>query len=162
MSTVAQITEQRSVTVRSDDTVFEFVADPDRGHLEIREHPDGEQPSTVCALTIDDLEELEGFLAGLHRVLGRPTSPAPPPAAARAPNAEHAAAEERVYRARQRDPKAFAAWTKAEEQELEVEFRRGMPLGRPPRCMGGRGAPSSCASTSWACDRPTCNNPARP
>lgn len=130
MSPAAQITEQRSVTVRSDDTVFEFVADPDRGHLEIREHPEGEEPSTVCALTVDDLDELEGFLTGLHRVLGRPTTPEP----SKQPHPEAAGGgggpddEERIRRARRKNPKAFAAWTKTEEQELEAEYRRGMPL----------------------------------
>ena len=126
-----EVQERREVRVKVGDSTFAFAADPDAGRLVIREEPaDGDAGEEVCALTVDDREELRAFLAGLRRVLGdelgapaQDASPehSSPPGRARRDDRDPKA----IDRARQRHANAFKAWTPEEDAEVAEAAKRG-------------------------------------
>lgn len=138
VSAVVKISEVRQITVSQGDTTFVFLADHEAGRLVIRQ--ESEEGEDVCALTVSDRAELDGFLTGLRRVLGVEQGPgaAEPP---RRPQPsvdggrpEVGAGEEgedreaAIERARQRNPSAFKSWTRDEERRLADAYREGTPI----------------------------------
>lgn len=136
---MTEIREKRQVTVRtSEDRSFVFEADSSAGRLVIRQEEDGEE---LCALSVNDAEELRSFFEGLHRALA-PIEPrkgrSSTLADAETPNEEEAPRrlqrasdderQETIERARKRHRKAFAAWTPEEEGEVQEAHREGEPL----------------------------------
>jgi hypothetical protein len=116
-----RIQERHEIVVHSDETTFVFRADGDQ--LQIRkEGPDGEQ---VCALTLSQPTELQDFFEGLRRVLSAPGLSAQP---AQPPPSREARREEVIESARRRNPKAFAAWTRTEEDDVRRRHARGESL----------------------------------
>jgi len=145
---MADISERHEVRVRVDDGAIVFVADSNDGRLTIRQETEGRKGREVCAITLRDAEELRGFFDGLRRVLTSlghtPEAVAPAAAAsAPAPPAERergaprraaggamggksdAEREAVIAQARQRNPQAFAPWTKEEEQQVRQRYERG-------------------------------------
>lgn len=154
---MAEITERREVRVRGEDGTFVFAAEPEAGRLVIREEREAGDGEELCALTIADRDELSGFLQGLRRVLGVDEAPAAPAAPldqrerggrgstdrgvlqsgnatsdSGAAGADGASEEDRqaaIERARRRGQgKAFAAWTREEEQRLLDAIDEGRDL----------------------------------
>jgi DNA-binding NarL/FixJ family response regulator len=93
-------------------------------------------PKQSCAITLADPSELEAFFKGLRRImasLGTIEDRAPPVAprlrsggaSAAAPPPDADEREALVAKARQRNPQAFAPWTKNEEQEIAKRYRAG-------------------------------------
>jgi hypothetical protein len=154
---VADITERREVRVRGDEATFVFVAEPDEGRLVIREEREGEDGDEVCAVNIADRDELRGFLEGIRRVLGveapspkredpvdqrggPPSSALPAGRSAKTGGAASGDGEDReaaIARARERGHgKAFAAWSRDEEQRLLAAVDEGRDLDELAREHG--------------------------
>jgi hypothetical protein len=97
-----------------------------RTGLVIRQELDGKKPKDVCAITFSDPDELRAFFKGLRRILsslGQEVDLDEPAVSRRnKPRAVTSVGEQErdvvIAQARQRDPQAFAAWTKDEEQEV--------------------------------------------
>jgi hypothetical protein len=153
---MGEITERREVQVRSGDSTFVFVAEPDDGRLRIEERDAGGTQTEVCAITIADTEELSGFLEGLARVLGiqQPAGRGPvgqlldaaedPPrpsgqsslgsGAAAGPAADDDPDRDAIVeRARQRNPQAFKSWSRDEEQRVRTAYEAGTPISEIAR-----------------------------
>jgi hypothetical protein len=136
---MAEISERHEVRVRGRDGTIVFVADSHDGRLIIRQETEGQKGSEVCAITLSDPDELRGFFDGLRRVLssleeqpgpaatpeaagGRPPgAPRGGPVPARSPDEREAV----IAQARQRNPQAFAPWTKDEEQQVRQRYEGG-------------------------------------
>jgi hypothetical protein len=137
----AKIDERHEIVVRGEHTTFVFVADSREGRLVIRkEEEDG--GGEVCSLSLSDPQELADFFEGLRRVLATPglrahlpdvkadaLPAAAKPTAAAASSAATAPRqqqrEEAIERARQRNPNAFAPWSREEEDALKQRHARG-------------------------------------
>jgi hypothetical protein len=156
---MAEITERREVQVRSGDSTFVFVAEPDDGRLRIEERDADGAQTEVCAITIADTAELSGFLEGLARVLGiqQPAGRGPVaqlldaadddagrqvrqaaslgsgPAPAPPGDADDGDRDAIVERARQRNPQAFKSWSREEEQRVREAYERGTPISEIAR-----------------------------
>lgn len=132
---MAELSERHEVRVRGHDNTVVFVADSSDGRLVIRQEWDGKGDKQSCAITLADPRELKAFFKGLRRIMAslgtveaEPAAPAPQLAPQGAPQAAAADADERealVAKARQRNPQAFAPWTKQEEQEVAKRFQAG-------------------------------------
>jgi len=149
---MAELSERHEVRVRGRDQTVVFLADSEDGRLVIRQEREGETPEDVCAITLSNPDELQTFFQGLRRILAslehREPAAAPPPAGSGRPGASgrgrmalapgssgpgqpsalSAPEPEReaiVELARQRNPNAFAPWTREEEQEIRRRFEAG-------------------------------------
>ena len=154
---MAHLRERHEIVAETEDRTFVFLAEAEKGRLTIREvDPDGEEE--ICAITLSEADELEGFFGGLRRVLEaaglsrqvQPPHPAPPaekslsegpsspgdsPAGPRdaSPSEDR---EEMVENARRRNRRAFSPWTPDEEREVENRFRAGESLEAIARSRG--------------------------
>ncbi len=156
---MAKLRERHEVVAEANGRTFVFLAEPDEGRLSIREvDADGEEE--LCGLTLSDAEEIEGFFAGLHRVLttagvsrggflgkvldedlpaldvggsqeGDPDAEPEPPA--RSGDGDR---QRRVDAARRKNARAFTAWTADEEQEVWNRYRAGESLEALARSRG--------------------------
>lgn len=120
---MAELSERHEVRVRGRDNTVVFVADSSDGRLVIRQEWDGKGQKRSCSITLADPSELKAFFKGLRRIMAslgtvesEPAAAAPrlapqnaPPAAAASDSEER---EALVAKARQRNPQAFAPWTK--------------------------------------------------
>lgn len=151
---MAELSERHEVRVRAKDQTIVFLVDSSDGRLVIRQEREGEPPAEVCSITLSNPDELQTFFQGLRRILAsleyrEPTAAAPPvsgrsgargrdraalapgssgpnqPSALSAPEPEREAI---VEQARQRNPNAFAPWTREEEQEIRRQFEAGEPI----------------------------------
>jgi hypothetical protein len=132
---MAELSERHEVRVRGKDNTVVFVADSSDGKLVIRQEWDGKGPKHSCSITLADPSELEAFFKGLRRIMAslgtiedKPTSKAPRLRSEPVPTATPATDDDRealVAKARQRNPQAFAPWTKEEEQEVAKRYRAG-------------------------------------
>jgi hypothetical protein len=134
---MAELSERHEVRVRGKDNTVVFVADSSDGKLVIRQEWDGKGPKQSCAITLADPSELEAFFKGLRRIMASlgtiedRAAPAAPrlrsggASAAAAPPPDADEREALVAKARQRNPQAFAPWTKNEEQEIAKRYRAG-------------------------------------
>ena len=149
---MAELSERHEVRVRGRDQTIVFLVDSQDGRLVIRQEREGETPTEVCAISLSNPDELQTFFQGLRRILAsleyqepgqpatgsrRPPSgsrgrslPAGPqsstqPSVLSAPEPER---EEIVEQARQRNPNAFALWTREEEQDIRRRFEAGEPI----------------------------------
>jgi hypothetical protein len=148
---MAELSERHEVRVRGRDQTIVFLVDSQDGRLVIRQEREGESPTEVCAISLSNPDELQTFFQGLRRILAslEYREPGPdatgsrrPPSGARgrslpagsqastpsvlsAPEPER---EEIVEQARQRNPNAFALWTREEEQDIRRRFEAGEPI----------------------------------
>jgi hypothetical protein len=130
---MAELSERHEVRVRGKDNTVVFVADSNDGRLVIRQEWDGKGRKDSCAITLADPSELEGFFKGLRRIMAslgtiEDRSPAAAPRLKSGAAPAAARDDERealVAKARQRNPQAFAPWTKEEEQEVAKRYRAG-------------------------------------
>jgi hypothetical protein len=152
---MAELSERHEVRVRAKDQTIVFLVDSSDGRLVIRQEREGEPPAEVCSITLSNPDELQTFFQGLRRILAsleyrEPAGTAPVagsgPSGARGrgratlapgssgpnqPSALSAPEPEReaiVEQARQRNPNAFAPWTREEEQEIRRQFEAGEPI----------------------------------
>jgi hypothetical protein len=128
------VSERHEIRIRGRDHTIVFIADSEDGRLIIRQEPDGKKSKDVCAITLSDPDELRAFFKGLKRMLTSlghtvDASNAPgantrqtPRAVTPGPGAERDAL---VAQARQRNPQAFAPWTRDEEQEVRRRYEAG-------------------------------------
>lgn len=131
---MADLTEHHEVRVRGENQTIVFSADTEDGRLVIRQVPDGKDPKDVCAITLSNPDELRAFFTGLRRILsslglGDQASEQAGTVRAQKPRAVEGRREEQretvVAEARQKNPQAFAPWTKAEEQEIRRRHDAG-------------------------------------
>jgi hypothetical protein len=149
---MAELSERHEVRVRGRDQTIVFLVDSQDGRLVIRQEREGETPAEVCAISLSNPDELQTFFQGLRRILASleyhepgpaATGSRRPPSGARgrslpagaqgsaqpsvlsAPEPER---EEIVEQARQRNPNAFALWTREEEQDIRRRFEAGEPI----------------------------------
>jgi len=149
---MADLSERHEVRVRAKDQAIVFLVDSSDGRLVIRQERAGEPPAEVCSITLSNPDELQTFFQGLRRILAsleyREPASAPAPAGSvrsggggrgrsalapgssgpGQPSALSAPEPEReaiVEQARQRNPNAFAPWTREEEQEVRRRFEAG-------------------------------------
>ena len=134
---MAELSERHEIRVRGKDNTVVFVADSSDGKLVIRQEWDGKGPKQSCSITLADPSELEAFFKGLRRIMAslgtvedRPAAqpprlrsgPTPTPTPTPSSDDEREAV---VAKARQRNPQAFAPWSKEEEQEVAKRYRAG-------------------------------------
>jgi hypothetical protein len=130
---MADISERHEIRVRGRDHTIVFLADSKDGRLVIRQEPDGKKPKDVCAITLSDPDELRAFFKGLRRILsslGQEVDFDEPAVTRRDKPRAVAGGREQdrdvvVAQARQRNPQAFAPWTKDEEQEIRRRYEAG-------------------------------------
>ena len=132
---MADLSERHEVRIRGDNQTITFIADSDDGRLVIRQEPDGKQSKDVCAITLSNPDELRVFFKGLRRILSsmghevsRDDAPAvrrTSPAAGRLDGKREEDRDAVVAQARQRNPQAFAPWTKDEEQQVRKRHEAG-------------------------------------
>jgi hypothetical protein len=131
---MAELSERHEVRVRGRNGTIVFLADSQDGRLVIRQEPDGHRAKDVCSITLTDPDELRAFFKGLRRILaslGHNIDVAEPTDARRdTPRALGAGRrdddrEAVVAQARQRNPQAFAPWTRDEEQEIRRRHEAG-------------------------------------
>jgi hypothetical protein len=130
---MSELSERHEVRIRGRDNTITFVADSDDGRLVIRQERDGKSPKEMCAITLSNPPELKTFINGLRRILTsleQDVEPAQRPSTGRIATNSGAPpqrAEDRdvVVAARQRDPQAFAPWTREEEQEIRKRHAGG-------------------------------------
>jgi hypothetical protein len=130
---MAHVSERHEIRVRGRDHTIVFLADSKNGRLVIRQEPDGKKPKDVCAITLSDPDELRAFFKGLRRILsslGQEVDFDEPAVTRRNKPRAAAAGREQdrevvVAQARQRNPQAFAPWTKDEEQEVRRRYEAG-------------------------------------
>ena len=129
-----KIAERHEIRIRGRDQVIVFIADSEDGRLVIRQEPEGKKSKEVCAITLSDPDELRAFFKGLRRILasmGHAVDSGDAPGVARRANlrvVNGRKEDERdavVAQARQRNPQAFAPWTKEEEQEIRRRHEAG-------------------------------------
>lgn len=156
---MADIVERYEVRVEGDEKTFIFMAEPGENRLVIREE-DAESGEDLCALSLADRDELQGFFEGLRRVLGAarsgggltaawPGSGEPDSGRGRLALVSGAPAREATSRddargasggdgdreavveaARRRNPNAFKAWSEDEERRVVERYRAGEPVER--------------------------------
>ena len=150
---MAELSERHEVRVRGRDQTIVFLVDSQDGRLVIRQEREGETPTEVCAISLSNPDELQTFFQGLRRILAslEYREPAPSAAGSRRPSsgarggrslpagspasgqpsvlsAPEPEREEIVEQARQRNPNAFAPWTREEEQDIRRRFEAGEPI----------------------------------
>jgi len=130
-----EISEHHEIRVRVSESTIVFLANSEDGRLTIRQERDGGRAREVCAITLADTEELRAFFKGLRRTLaslGHPVTSGEGGAdvAQRKADEPHAndQREAVVAQARQRNPQAFAPWTRQEEQAVAQEHAVGLYL----------------------------------
>jgi hypothetical protein len=120
--------ERHEVRVRARNQMVVFTADSEDGRLVIRQEPDDKKPKEICAITLSNADELRAFFKGLGRImasLGEVTEPTPQPSQSHgAPQAQDDR-DALMAKARQRNPHAFAPWTKEEEQAMRRRYEAG-------------------------------------
>jgi hypothetical protein len=128
------ISERHEIRIRGRDHTIVFIADSEDGRLVIRQEPDGKKSKEVCAITLSDPDELRAFFKGLGRILSSlgyaVESGAAPRVTPRGKLRVVAGGrqDERdavVAQARQRNPQAFAPWTREEEQQIRKRHEAG-------------------------------------
>jgi hypothetical protein len=131
---MADISERHEIRIRGRDHTIVFIADSQDGRLVIRQEPDGKKSKEVCAITLSDPDELRAFFKGLRRILSSlghvvESGEAPTVTRRERPHAVIVSREDErdavVAQARQRNPLAFAPWTKEEEQEIRRRHQAG-------------------------------------
>lgn len=130
---MSKLTERHEVRVRGQGSTIVFLADSEDGRLIIRQEPDGARAKDVCTLTLSDPEELKGFFKGLRRILVAlehrdVQSPQPERPRLEKPKGDDRERDAVIEQARQRNPQAFAPWTKEEEQEIRRRYEAGESL----------------------------------
>jgi hypothetical protein len=133
---MADLSERHEVRVRGPDHTIVFVADSDDGKLSIRQEQDGAGSKRVCAITLADPTELRAFFRGLRRMLealGQDLEPEgqPPKAGAAVRKPTRPDDEDRealIAQARERNPQAFAPWSREEEQEILRRYSGGASI----------------------------------
>jgi hypothetical protein len=120
--------ERHEVRVRGRNQTVVFTADSEDGRLVIRQESDNKKPKETCAITLSNADELRAFFKGLRRImasLGEVSEPTPQPSQSQGvPQAEDDR-DALMARARQRNPHAFAPWTKEEEQAMRRHYEAG-------------------------------------
>jgi hypothetical protein len=116
---MAALSERHEVRVRGRDSPIVFNADSEDGRLVIRQERDGKKSKDVCAITLSDPDELRAFFKGLRRIV---SSLEHGDSVQEEPQASDATL---VAQARQRNPQAFSAWSKQEEQEVKRRYEAG-------------------------------------
>jgi hypothetical protein len=120
--------ERHEIRIRGRDHTIVFIADSQDGRLVIRQEPDGKKSKEVCAIRLSDPDELRAFFKGLRRILsslGYAVESGEAPAVTRRekPRAGIGSREDErdavVAPARQKNPVAFAPWTREEEREVQ-------------------------------------------
>jgi hypothetical protein len=132
---MAELSERHEVRVRGHDNTVVFIADSSDGKLVIRQEWDGKTRKDSCSITLADPAELQAFFKGLRRIMAslgsieaeprqavKSLQPAKKASAAPPPEEDR---EALVAKARERNPQAFAPWTKAEESEVARRFHAG-------------------------------------
>jgi hypothetical protein len=129
---MAELSERHEIRVRGKDHTIVFLADSGDGRLVIRQEPDGKKTKDVCTITISDPAELGAFFEGLRRILSSLGHNIPRSGNGRASPGERPLAAHReedreatIAQARQRNPQAFAPWTREEEAEIRKRFQAG-------------------------------------
>ena len=134
---LTQVSERHEVRVQSEGQTIVFVADSADGRLIIRQETEGKKSADVCAIALAHPEELREFFNGLRRILaslGHPIDGGREPQRAIAarpggggggPGRPSEDREALVAQARQRNPQAFAPWTKEEEEEIRRRHATG-------------------------------------
>jgi hypothetical protein len=144
MVDLARMSERHEVRVEGEGQTIVFVADSADGRLIIRQERAGEDPAEVCSIALSNPEELRAFFTGLQRVVASlghsietPATPATPGRGAAPRAAQRAFPEDRagardsqerealVAQARERNPQAFAPWTRDEEEEIRRRHASG-------------------------------------
>jgi hypothetical protein len=133
-----ELSERHEVTLRGRDQTIRFTADSADGRLVISQEHDGKNTKEVCSVTLADPDELRAFLKGLQRILASlgykagddddEAVDAQRPPATRAMPSNSSRDDDReavVEQARQRNPQAFAPWTKEEEEEIRRRHQGG-------------------------------------
>ena len=121
---MAELSERHEVRLRGKNQTIVFIADSDDGRLVIRQEPDGKKIEDVCSITLADPDELRAFFKGLRRIIASlgyddqvdqqraQHSETSQPRERTLPPAASDDREAVVAQARQKNPQAFAAWTK--------------------------------------------------
>jgi hypothetical protein len=142
MADSSAMIERHEVRVPGEGQTIVFVADSRDGRLIIRQESEettGEKANDVCSIALSNPDELRAFFHGLRRILASLGHRVDVPAAAETPHRAPARAlapqkvtaqgsEDReavVAQARQRNPQAFAPWTRAEEDEIRRRHASG-------------------------------------
>jgi hypothetical protein len=139
MVDVAKMSERHEVRVQGEGQTIVFIADSADGRLIIRQERDREDPTEVCSIALSNPDELRAFFTGLQRVIASlghsiETPPAsqrgaPPPQRAiqgeRGKSRDPQEREALVAQARERNPQAFAPWTRDEEEEIRRRHASG-------------------------------------
>jgi len=149
---MADLSERHEVRIQGAEHTFVFLADSTDGRLTIRQEAEGKPSEDVCAITLANPEELRTFFKGLRRVLdsmglgmdasgageaGPPGRPAagPPTQQTLGPGIRQEAGgggqiqrEAIIEKARERNPKAFAAWTPEEEGDVRRRYQGGQSV----------------------------------
>ena len=116
-------TQRHEVRVQGQGQTIVFIADSEDGRLIIRQEPEGKTSTDVCAIALSNPDELGAFFQGLRRILasmGHRIDGGPP----QTPR-DSEEREALVAQARQRNPQAFAPWTKDEEEEIRRRHAGG-------------------------------------
>jgi len=138
---MSALSERHEVRVQGEGQTIVFVADSADGRLIIRQEPEGKKSNDVCAIALSNPDELRAFFQGLRRILaslghrvdgggetGQPPRREPQRATAARPGGGGRDNEDRdalVAQARQRNPQAFAPWTRDEEEEIRRRHASG-------------------------------------
>jgi hypothetical protein len=126
--------ERHEIRIRGRDHTIVFIADSQDGRLVIRQEPDGKKSKEVCAIRLSDPDDRRAFFKGLRRILsslGYAVESGEAPAVTRRekPRAGIGSREDErdavVAQARQKNPVAFAPWTREEEREVRRRYEAG-------------------------------------
>ena len=128
-----ELIERHEIRVPTDDGAIVFVADSEDRRLCIRQERKGKKPSDMCAISLSNPDELRGFFMGLRKMLaalGHAPVPDQPAGSGRAPPRALGAPREQdrdamMAQAREKNPQAFAPWTREEEEEIKARHARG-------------------------------------
>jgi hypothetical protein len=127
------ILERHEIRIRGRDHTIVFIADSQDGRLVIRQEPDGKKSKEVCAIRLSDPDELRAFFKGLRRILsslGYAVESGEAPAVTRRekPRAGIGSREDErdavVAQARQKNPVAFAPWTRKKSEKSADVMRQ--------------------------------------
>jgi len=133
---MSEMSERHEIRIRGRDHTTVFLADSNHGGLIIRQEPDGKDQTSACEVTLSDPAELRDFFEGLRKILSS-LGHATDLAGATQPRVETSRnpasllqrqddeREAVVAQARQRNPQAFAPWSKEEEQEVIKRHQAG-------------------------------------
>jgi len=132
---VSELSERHEIRVRGKDHTIVFLADSgEDGGLVIRQEPAGKKSGKeVCSITISDPDELRSLFEGLRRILSSlghtpqiKDSQAVTQRSRGVPDSDREEQREAaIAKARQKNPQAFAPWSREEEQEVSRRFKAG-------------------------------------